>query len=112
VIQPPGTDRMNTSPGDDTGHDPAEESLGTGRRQWFWHGRIVGRPSAAAGPARKGPRNGPGPRGAENLNRFRERLDGSCAWDRPVVGGRLPCLRRRRAGWTCDPAVGLQAGGR
>jgi hypothetical protein len=23
----------------------------------------------------KGPRNGPGPRGAENLNRFRERLD-------------------------------------
>jgi len=39
--------------------------------------------------ARKGPRNGPGPRGAENLNRFRERLVGDVSGVIPStpVGG-------------------------
>jgi len=42
----------------------------------------------------KGPRNGPGTRGAENLDRFRERLDGKSAEGRlPDVGGEHPCCR-------------------
>lgn len=35
-----------------------------------------GRRCLPAHRAKKGPRNGPDPRGAGNLNRFRERLDG------------------------------------
>jgi hypothetical protein len=66
-----------------------------------------------AGPERrarglpKGPRNGPGTRGAENLDRFRERLDGMCRG--PLTRGRrrasvLPLtsrglIRLRTAPW-------------
>lgn len=44
-------------------------------------------------PARKkkGPRNGPDPRGAGNLNRFRERLDGACVAGALV--SRRPCFQ-------------------
>ena len=38
--------------------------------------REAGSPGTKA--QKKGPRNGPDPRGAGNLNRFRERLDGDC----------------------------------
>ena len=47
--------------------------------------------------ARKGPRNGPGPRGAENLNRFRERLDDLRGLSL-AAGGWLPCRHQRRVG--------------
>ena len=59
----------------------------------------------------KGPRNGPGPRGAENLNRFRERLDGTGVLASARLGCWLPCLHRCRAGRSADQPHGLQAGG-
>ena len=59
----------------------------------------------------KGPRNGPGTRGAENLDRFRERLDGTRRG--PLTRGRrrasvLPLTSR---GESFDSPLGLQASG-
>jgi len=72
-------------------------------------GRVDGEHTVVrlATSARKGPRNGPGPRGAENLNRFRERLDGAGLGG----GGRPPCRHRRRGGVPCGQPLWPSGGG-
>jgi len=66
---------------------------------------------------KKGPRNGPDPRGAGNLNRFRERLDGACLGGaRRSLRGLGATLRPCRFPFTtavgscCPPLVNRKAG--
>ena len=83
VIEGPGSCGEDRSPDEDGDHDPAKDLLGRGGRGRRCHEPTIGPYPAAADAApptaqKKGPRNGPDPRGAGNLNRFRERLDEAC----------------------------------
>jgi len=94
VIEGPRSRGEDRSPDEDGDHDPAEDLLGRGGWGRRSHQPTIGPSSAAADAApptaqKKGPRNGPDPRGAGNLNRFRERLDGAC-----LVGDVLPNPRQ------------------
>ena len=98
VIEGPGSCGEDRSPDEDGDHDPAENLLGRGGWRRRCHEPTIGPYPAAADAApptaqKKGPRNGPDPRGAGNLNRFRERLDGA-----DLAG---PCFQ---------PLVNLKAG--
>ena len=94
VIEGPGSCGEDRSPNEDGDHDPAEDLLGLGDWGRGCHEPTIGPCPAAADAApptaqKKGPRNGPDPRGAGNLNRFRERLDGA-----DLAGAVLPTLRQ------------------
>ena len=104
VIEGPGSCGEDRSPDEDGDHDPAEDLLGRGGWRRRCHEPTIGPCPAAADAApptaqKKGPRNGPDPRGAGNLNRFRERLDGACVAGALV--SRRPCFQ---------PLVNLKAG--
>jgi len=84
MIERPGANGMKQSPDNKGHHDPGKDPFGTGRR-WRCSGRHIEKDTPAGRrvttalktyPENKGPRNGPDPRGAGKLNRFRERLDG------------------------------------
>jgi len=78
---------MKQPPDNEGKHDPGKDPFGTWRRWRCGSGHIeegyAHGPSchhlAKNLPEKKGPRNGPDPRGAGKLNRFRERLDGDVA---------------------------------
>ena len=81
VVEGPRTGGEGRAPDQHGDHDPAEDRFGLGGGGRSRHGSTIGPCPAAADAAaptaqKKGPRNGPDPRGAGNLNRFRERLDG------------------------------------
>ncbi len=109
VIEGPGSCGEDRSPDEDGDHDPAKDLLGRGGWGRRCHEPTIGPYPAAADAApptaqKKGPRNGPDPRGAGNLNRFRERLDGACvagALSRGERVSRRPCFQ---------PLVNLKAG--
>ena len=109
VIEGPGSCGEDRSPDEDSDHDPTKDLLGRGGWGRRCHEPTIGPYPAAADAAppraqKKGPRNGPDPRGAGNLNRFRERLDGACVAGALSRGGRVsrrPCFQ---------PLVNLKAG--